>query len=82
VNQEARDYDMSLMGTKAYAQSVAERKKVETLFGEVKNILGLTRLRLRDLTGAHDEFMLAATVQNLIQLIARVAIPPPTLKTA
>ncbi len=77
VNEEARDYTRTLMQTEAYAQSGGERKKIEALFGEVKHILGLTRLRLRGLTGAQDEFLLAATVQNLKRLVKRVAIPPP-----
>jgi len=55
-----------------------ERKKIETLFGDVKRNLGLTRLRLRGLTGARDEFLLAATVQNLKRLtkLAAKTIPP------
>ena len=77
VNEPARDIARSLAGTEPYRQSAVERKKIERLFGEVKNVLGLTRLRLRGLTGAHDEFLLAATVQNLKRLVARVAIPPP-----
>ncbi len=82
INEEARDYTRALMQTEAYALSGAERKKIEGLFGEVKNILGLTRLRLRGLTGAGDEFLLAATVQNLKRLVKRVAIPPPKTVTA
>jgi hypothetical protein len=82
VNEPARDIARSLAGTEPYRQSAVERKKIEALFGEVKNVLGLTRLRLRGLTGAHDEFLLAATVQNLKRLVARVAIPPPIPITA
>ena len=70
------------MGSEAYAISSAERKKIESLFGEVKHILGLDRLRLRGLTGARDEFPLTATVQNLKRLIRRVTIPPPTRPAA
>ena len=77
VNEPARDIARSLAGTEPYRQSAIERKKIETLFGEAKNVLGLTRLRLHGLTGAHDEFLLAATVQNLKRLVARIAIPPP-----
>jgi transposase len=77
VNQEARDYTQALMETDAYKQSRNQRKKIETLFGDVKRNLGLTRLRLRGLTGARDEFLLTATVQNLKRLVGRVAIPPP-----
>ncbi|MCZ6859092.1 MAG: transposase [Alphaproteobacteria bacterium] len=53
------------------------RKKIETLFGDLKRTLGLTRLRLRDLTGARDEILLAASVQNLKRLVKLAAIPPP-----
>ena len=65
------------MQTDAYEVSRGERKKVERLFGEVKTNLSLTRLRLRGLTGARDEFLLAAIVQNLKRLVAIAAIPPP-----
>lgn len=77
VNQEARDYTQALMESDAYAQSRRQRKKIETLFGDMKRNLGVTRLRLRGLTGARDEFLLTATVQNLKRLVKRVAIPPP-----
>lgn len=36
----------------------------------------LDRLRLRGLTGAHDEFLMAATVQNLRRL-AKLKYKPP-----
>ena len=52
----------------------------------LKRILKLDRLRLRGLTGAHDEFLLAATAQNLRRVAKRllegqqraVAIPVST----
>ena len=56
------------------------RKKVEMLFAHLKRILKLDRLRLREPTGAHDEFLLAATVQNLRKLAK--LIPVPSLKPA
>ena len=65
------------METEAYALSRSQRKKIETLFAEVKRILALVRLRLRGLTGAKDEFLLAATVQNLKRLARNTTIPPP-----
>ena len=77
VNEAARDYVRSLMGSEAYVQPGRERKKIETLFGDAKRNLGLTRLRLRGLTGARDEFLLTATVQNLRRLAKLAAIPPP-----
>ncbi len=65
------------METEAYARSGSRRKKIETLFGDVKHNLGLTRLRLRGLSGARDEFLLIATVQNLKRLARHATIPPP-----
>jgi transposase len=77
INEAARDHTRAVMETKAYRISRTERKKIEALFGEVKQILALTRLRLRGLCGARDEFLLAATVQNLKRLARNTTIPPP-----
>jgi len=77
VNQAARDHARALMGTEPFLQSGRERKKIETLFGDIKRNLGLARLRLRGLTGARDEFLLTATVQNLRRLAKLAATPPP-----
>ena len=82
INEAARDVTRDLMETKAYRISRAERKKIETLFGEAKSILSMVRLRLRGLTGASDEFLLTATVQNLMRLANRATIPPPEFNTA
>ena len=76
-HEEARDHTRSLMGTEAYDRSRDQRKKIETLFGDVKHNMALTRLRLRGLSGAKDEFLLTATVQNLKRLVKIAAIPPP-----
>ena len=54
--------------TDEYVISCRLRKKVEMLFAHLKRILGLRRLRLRGPYGANDEFLLAATAQNLRKL--------------
>jgi hypothetical protein len=51
-----------------YSKSASPRKKVEMLVAHLKRILRLDRLRLRGPCGAHDEFLLAATAQNLRKL--------------
>jgi hypothetical protein len=56
------------------------RKKVEMLFAHLKRILKLDRLRLRGPNGARDEFLLAATAQN-IRKMAKL-IPMLTLRPA
>lgn len=65
VHESARDVARNIAHTDAYRQSRKDRKKVEILFAHLKRILKLDRLRLRGLSGAKDEFLLAATVQNL-----------------
>ena len=65
-----------MAGTEPFERSRQERKKVEMLFAHLKRNLRFERLRLRGLTGARDEFLLAATVQNLRKL-ARLASPTP-----
>jgi hypothetical protein len=42
------------------------------LFAHLKRILKLDRLRLRGLSGAHDEFLLAAIAQNLRPMAKRL----------
>jgi len=49
-------------------EACRRRKKVEMLFAHLKQILRLTRLRLRGPNGASDEFLLAAIAQNLRRL--------------
>ncbi len=65
------------MGSEAYARSGVKRKKIETLFGDAKRNLGLTRPGPRGPAGARDEFLLVATARNLKRLIAHATIPPP-----
>jgi len=54
------------------------RKKIEMLFAHLKRILKLDRLRLRGPNGARDEFILAATAQNLRKMAK--LIPMPTFR--
>ena len=49
-------------------------------FAHLKRILKLDRLRLGGPNGAHDDFLLAATAQNLRKMAK--LIPVPNLKPA
>jgi hypothetical protein len=42
---------------------------VEALFSELKNLIGLRRLRLRRIKFVREQFYLAAVAQNLKRLI-------------
>ena len=77
IYEASRDAARKLLDTPAYQQSRKDRKKVEMLFAHMKRILKLDRLRLRGLSGAHDEFLLVATVQNLRRMAKYMAQGPP-----
>jgi hypothetical protein len=71
IHEAARDEARRIARTPEYKRSCRERKKVEMLFAHLKRILKLDRLRLRGLSGAHDEFLMAATAQNLRRMAKR-----------
>ena len=70
------------MGTPEFAKSRDERKKVEMRFAHLKTHHRFERLRLRGLSGARDEFHLAAIEQNLKTLARHVFRPPPNMPVA
>ena len=78
VHEYARDVTRRLMRTKAFLKSRDQRKRVEMRFAHLKVQHGFERMRLRDLSGARDEFLLAAIVQKLKTLALRAHGPPPT----
>lgn len=77
IYETSRDIARAIAQTPAYEQSRKDRKKVEVLFGHMKNIHKFDRLRLRGIRGAQDEFLLVATVQNLKRLAKLCYRPPP-----
>ena len=82
VHEDARDVARRLMQTKALLKSRDERKRVEMRFAHLKTHHGFERMRLRGLSGARDEFQLAAIVQNLKTLANRIWRPPSNAMTA
>ena len=77
IYENARDVARGIAKTETYVTSRRERKKIEMLFAHLKRILRLDRLRLRGPSGAQDEFLLAATVQNLRKLAKLIPMPAP-----
>jgi transposase len=77
IYEAARDVARDIAKTRLYRQSRKDRKKVEMLFAHLKRILNLTRLRLRGMNGARDEFLLAAIAQNLRRMAKSWHPPPP-----
>jgi transposase len=80
IHEGARDMARAIAKSWEGRVSRRLRKKIEMLFAHLKRILKLDRLRLRGPSGAHDEFLLAATAQNLPKLAK--LIPVPNLKPA
>lgn len=79
IYEAARDVARDIAKTDAYVTSRRERKKVEMLFAHLKRILRLNRLRLRGPMGARDEFLLAATAQNLRKLAKLIPTTAPAM---
>ena len=73
-----RAHVRGLRETPEYKRSSRLRKKVEMCFAHLKRNLNFRRLRLRGLSGAKDEFLLAAAAQNLRKLIRFLGQGPPT----
>lgn len=71
---------IAIQETESFQQSCRLRKKVEMLFAHMKQHFGFTRLKLRGLSGAKEEFLMMATVQNLRRLIR--LRPPKATKPA
>jgi transposase len=80
IHEGARDVARQIAKSWEGQTSRRLRKKVEMLFAHLKRILKLDRLRLRGPNGARDEFILAATAQNLRKLAK--LIPMPTAQPA
>jgi hypothetical protein len=68
-DETARQAVRALVGTPAYERSHRARYKIEALFAELKQRMGLRRVRLRRLWNVSEQFLLAATAQNLKRLV-------------
>ena len=77
IHEGARDMARVIANSWQGRTSRRLRKKVEMLFAHLKRILKLDRLRLRGPCGARDEFLLAATAQNLRKLAKLIPITSP-----
>ena len=82
MHEGARQHARSLVATPAFAHAQRQRKKVEALFAELKNQIGLRRLRLRRLKFVREQFFLAAAAQNLKRLVRFLSKPAPQIATA
>jgi DDE family transposase len=69
MDEPARQRARMFANTPEFAKAQRQRKKVEALFAELKNQIGLRRLRLRRLKFVREQFFLAAVAQNIKRLV-------------
>jgi hypothetical protein len=84
MEESARQRARDLVNTTAFVAAQRQRKKVEALFAELKNQIGLRRLRLRRLKFVREQFFLAAAAQNiklLVRFLSQPTRPPLPVTT-
>jgi transposase len=76
MHEPARQRARDLANTPSFANAQRQRKKVEALFAELKNQIGLRRLRLRRMKFVREQFFLAASAQNIKRLVRFLSQAP------
>src|SRR5262252_6485301 len=80
MDEPARQRARELVHTPEFSKAQRQRKKVEALFAELKNQIGLRRLRLRRMKFVREQFFLAAAAQNIKRLVRFLGkVPSPNL---
>ncbi len=67
--EDVREHVRKLSQTPEFAVARRARNKIEALFSELRNQIRLRKLRLRGLPRAGEQFLLAASVQNIKRLV-------------
>ncbi len=80
IYEGARQRARERSKTSEFGIASRARKKVEALFAELKNQIGLRRLRLRRMKFVREQFFLAAAAQNLKRLVRFLAQTRPPLE--
>jgi len=75
IHESVRQRARELAQTPEFAKAQRQRKKVEALFAELKNQIGLRRLRLRRMKFVREQFFLAAAAQNIKRLVRFLSQP-------
>ena len=79
IHESARQRARELAKTPEFSMAQRQRKKVEALFAELKNQIGLRRLRLRRMKFVREQFFLAAAAQNIKRLVRFLSQPTARL---
>ncbi len=73
--EDVREHVRKLSQTPEFAIARRDRNKIEALFSEVRNQIRLRKIRLRGLRNAKEQFILAATAQNVKRLMRYLSQP-------
>ncbi len=80
MHEPARQRARELVNTPEFANAQRQNTNVEALLAELKNQIGLRRLRLRRMKFVREQFFLAAAAQNIKRLVRFLSrTPSPTL---
>jgi hypothetical protein len=82
MHEPARQRARELAATPAFPRRNANEKKVEVLFAELKNRIGLRRMRLRRMNFVREQFRLAAAAQNIKRLVRFLSQPTRPMQEA
>lgn len=79
LDKDFLDYAAKLRGTDGYRTSQRCRKKVEMLFGEAKEFMGLRYARRRGSQNLMEQCLLTATVQNIKRIVRALGGQTPVI---
>ncbi len=65
------------MKTRSYKLSQKNRKKIEELFGEAKELMGFRRMKFRGRATVKEQVLMTAVAQNIKRLVKHLAKPTP-----
>lgn len=69
IDQEALDWAEHLRQSPEYVMSQKMRKRIEHLFGEAKEQMGLRRARRRGIKNVQEQCLMTAMVQNIKRIV-------------
>lgn len=79
LDKDFLDYAAELRGTDGYRISQRCRKKVEMLFGEAKEFMGLRYARRRGYRNLMEQCLITATVQNIKRIVHALGGQTPVI---
>ena len=81
IYESAIDKARQLTKTRGYRISQIMRKRVEELFGEAKECMGLRRMKFRGALFVQEQVLLTAMAQNVKRMVRLLSRIGPTIKS-